>query len=185
MVQHKHAKYRLTTTPKFKFVVSHKYFIFQSFQSKMGSLLYPPLWPSCHRGLCFHCCTDVIRPEDGRSDRPTLHRRSDKQWNPSGLCRRWRCAGRTCELPPTTQCQLWSLILFYSRQTTDVCRDKKKKKKKAALLDGGHAEAKDDYTLLVLPAVIALHFSSTQRQGKKWLTTPITLMSPCPALWSS
>lgn len=72
------------------------------------------------------------------------------------LCRQDVC------VTSTTQCHWWSLILVYSRQTADVCRDKEGKKKKAALLDGGHAEVKDDYILLGLPAVIALHFSSTQ-----------------------
>lgn len=57
--------------------------------------------------------------------------------------------------------------------------------KKAALLDRGHAEVKDDYILLGLPAVIPSHFSSTQRQGREWLWTPITLMSPRPAMRSS
>lgn len=103
------------------------------------------------------------------------------------LRRRWRWAGRTCVLPPTTQRQQWSLILFYSRETADVCRDKKVKarKKKAALLDGGHGEVKDDYILLGLPTVIASHFSCTQRQGREWLRTPITLMTARPAMRSS
>lgn len=103
------------------------------------------------------------------------------------LRKRWRWAGRTCVLPPTTQRQQWSFILFYSRETADVCRDKKVKarKKKAALLDGGHGEVKDDYILLGLPTVIASHFSCAQRQGREWLRTPITLMTARPAMRSS
>lgn len=75
-------------------------------------------------------------------------------------------------------------ILLYFRQTADVCRSTKGGKK-AALLDGGHAEVKDDRPLRGLPAVAASHFSSAQRQGREWVRTPVTLMSPRLAVRSS
>lgn len=71
-------------------------------------------------------------------------------------------------------------ILLCFRRTADVCRDTK-----AALLDGGHAEVKDDPILRGLPAVAASHSSSTRRQGREWVRTPVTLMSPRLAMRSS
>lgn len=117
------------------------------------------------------------------SDQPTPRRRRDQQ--------RIVCAfagadavqaGRVCYLQQLNVSSGLSFCFIPDRPQMSAGR---RKKKKAALLDVGHAAVRDDYILLGLPAVIASHFSSTQRQGREWLRTPITLMSPRPAMRSS
>lgn len=166
----------------------------------MFSSLYPPLCPSksstsqwgatsagCQHGLCFHGCTDVG------------HRGRDRTWRPQArsvdaaqkasstvnclqalpLCRLDVCVTSNSS---TSAAASHSVLFQIGRR---CLQGRGRAEKKASLLDGGHAEVKDDYILLGLPAVIAPHFSSTQRQGREWLWTPITLMSPRPAMRSS
>lgn len=84
-------------------------------------------------------------------------------------------------------CALLFVVSCYSAlfQTDRRCLQGQERGIKAAPLDGGHAEVKDDSILRALPAVTASHFSSTQRQGREWVRTPVTLMSPRLAMRSS
>lgn len=88
---------------------------------------------------------------------------------------------QACVLPPTAPCQLLFCFISDRLQMSAGTR----KGKEAAPLGGGHAEVKDHSILRALPAVAASHFSSTQRQGREWVRTPVTLMSPRLAMRSS
>lgn len=145
----------------------------------MFSLLYPP--PPLCPSKCF------TNQWGARSAGCQISRRRAE-----GVIERWIVcafagadavqAGRVCYLQQLNVSGGLSFCFIPDRPQMSAGR---RKKKKAALLDVGHAAVKDDYILLGLPAVIASHFSSTQRQGGEWLRTPITLMSPRPAMRSS